>query len=509
MRKLDNKEDISLKPHQVAPIKFIKDNFGLIVFHSTGSGKTITSLVATTQFPKIKTIIICQKASKKAFNDEIERLGLDKLNYRMYTYQKIKKIMFGDIDIFKDHFVIVDEAHHLRSPTKDNMFLLSLLKYSFRLLLLTATPIINYLNDLSPLVNVVRRRDVLPEERELFNHFYFDETELEIKNEDMLKDKLKDTVSYYKMVDDINYPKFEVLEKRVFMSKPQFERYVRYIKNIIYDIDAPHIPIDILGFDYDTLNFRKRNSFLSATRQLSNIYLSSKHKSMEGITKEKYSPKIIKIVDEIQKHSYPGIVYSNFLENGIYTVARLLDQRNISFKMIKGSTSDARINSFVNEYNQNKFNILLLSSAGSESLDLKNTRQIHIVEPHWNEAKIRQVMGRAIRYKSHNDLPVKERDVKIFRWISIFPEPYLNMSADEYLVRLSKEKDQIFEKFKDIIIESSIEKTDTSIISTMKLDKIPVGSKTYNVNEFGFNKYQRTYQKIRYQYLKTKKHFYG
>ena len=60
------------------------------------------------------------------------------------------------------------------------------------------------------------------------------------------------------------------------------------------------------------------------------------------------------------------------------------------------------MNYIVNNYNEGKYKVLLLSSAGSESLDLKNTRQIHIMEPYWNEGKIIQVIGRAIRYKSHD-----------------------------------------------------------------------------------------------------------
>nr|URM62082.1 ATP dependent helicase [Mimivirus sp.] len=62
------------------------------------------------------------------------------------------------------------------------------------------------------------------------------------------------------------------------------------------------------------------------------------------------------------------------------------------------------------------------------------------MEPHWNESKITQVIGRAIRYKSHEKLPINERNVDIYRWASVFPEPYRNQSADEYLIDLSVKK---------------------------------------------------------------------
>ena len=112
----------------------------------------------------------------------------------------------------------------------------------------------------------------------------------------------------------------------------------------------------------------------------------------------------------------------------------------------------------VNNYNQGLYKVLLLSSAGSESLDLKHTRQVHIMELHWNYAKTNQVVGRAVRYQSHSNLPPNERFVDIYYWISIFPSHILNITADQYLMRISDNKIKIFNMFHDVIIESSIEK---------------------------------------------------
>ncbi|AEJ34784.1 helicase conserved C-terminal domain (PFAM) [Acanthamoeba polyphaga mimivirus] len=111
----------------------------------------------------------------------------------------------------------------------------------------------------------------------------------------------------------------------------------------------------------------------------------------------------------------------------------------------------------VNNYNNGLFKVLLISSAGSESLDLKNTRQVHIMEPHWNESKIIQVIGRSIRYGSHISLPQNERKVDIYRWISIFPNQYRNISADEYLTTLSQRKMELWNKYNQIVIDASIE----------------------------------------------------
>ena len=88
--------------------------------------------------------------------------------------------------------------------------------------------------------------------------------------------------------------------------------------------------------------------------------------------------------------------------------------------------------------------VILLSSSGAEGLDLKNTRQIHIMEPHWNNAKINQVIGRGIRYKSHEKLNKKDRNVSVYYWVS---EPELTKDkkgSDEYLYELSQNKIDVY-----------------------------------------------------------------
>ena len=41
--------------------------------------------------------------------------------------------------------------------------------------------------------------------------------------------------------------------------------------------------------------------------------------------------------------------------------------------------------------------IIMISPAGAEGINLKNVRQVHIMEPFWNEVRIEQIIGRAIR----------------------------------------------------------------------------------------------------------------
>jgi hypothetical protein len=66
--------------------------------------------------------------------------------------------------------------------------------------------------------------------------------------------------------------------------------------------------------------------------------------------------------------------------------------------------------------------ILMITSSGAEGINLKNTRFVHIVEPYWHMVRIEQVIGRARRICSHDELPEELRTVKVFLYLSVFSE---------------------------------------------------------------------------------------
>jgi SNF2 family DNA or RNA helicase len=58
--------------------------------------------------------------------------------------------------------------------------------------------------------------------------------------------------------------------------------------------------------------------------------------------------------------------------------------------------------------------VLVITKAGGEGLDLVGVNSVVILDPTWNPAGIDQIVGRAIRYKSHAHLPISERKVDIY-----------------------------------------------------------------------------------------------
>jgi hypothetical protein len=82
--------------------------------------------------------------------------------------------------------------------------------------------------------------------------------------------------------------------------------------------------------------------------------------------------------------------------------------------------------------------VVLISKAGSEGLDFKCIRQIHVLEPWYNMNRIEQIIGRGVRNMSHCALPFEKRNVQIYlhgTWMGDAME-----AADMYVYRLTERK---------------------------------------------------------------------
>lgn len=251
---------------------------------------------------------------------------------------------------------------------------------------------------------------------------------------------VKHVVSYYKPKQSIqDFPKVKTQIIKVPMSETQNKHYVAAQKKV----NSSDMELLTKGVEV-TRKTASFNAFLNATRQISNTYKG-----------ETNTPKLNKVIEFLKKNPKPAIVYSNWIENGIEPLAKMLDAEKISSLKFTGGMTDAKKQTVVENYNDGQIDVLLLSSSGGEGLDLKKTRQIHILEPHWNDAKISQVIGRGIRYKSHEDLPVDKRKVTVVHWISTPLSKVVG--TDEYLYQLSEKKLNEMKAFQDTAIKLSIE----------------------------------------------------
>ena len=121
--------------------------------------------------------------------------------------------------------------------------------------------------------------------------------------------------------------------------------------------------------------------------------------------------------------------------------------------------------------------VFIITKTGAEGITLKNIRQVHIVESHWNFVRAKQVIGRAVRYESHKELPKNERDVRIYQYVTIFGDEInelkknsrhsvsvnalitkdKNMTSDEAVYNVSKKKEKLISQIEEILDKVSID----------------------------------------------------
>jgi hypothetical protein len=113
--------------------------------------------------------------------------------------------------------------------------------------------------------------------------------------------------------------------------------------------------------------------------------------------------------------------------------------------------------------------VVIISQAGSEGLDFKSIRQVHIMEPWYNVNRLEQIIGRGVRNFSHKDLPFTKRNVQIFLYGTIL-ENAEEEAADLYVYRISELKavkiGKVTRLLKQTAVDCIINHDQTELIST-------------------------------------------
>ena len=241
-----------------------------------------------------------------------------------------------------------------------------------------------------------------------------------------------------------------------------------------------------------------------------------------------YSPKFLHILENIQDKDYSGLhlVYSQFRTSegiglltlvlnkngftqfkikknsfgiweidipeeyqgkptyGLYTGTETVEEKEIIRHIYNGEWDDipdSISNVLKSKYRNNNMGevikIFMITSSGSEGLNLRNTRYVHLVDPYWHPARAEQVIGRARRICSHKDLPVALQTVEVFIYLMIFSESQLKsdeaielkrkdlskaipktpFTSDQYLFEISELKYKLSNQMMNAIKESAFD----------------------------------------------------
>jgi len=215
-----------------------------------------------------------------------------------------------------------------------------------------------------------------------------------------------------------------------------------------------------------------------------------------------YSNKIKSITDNILNSDGIILIYSQFIDGGCIPIALALEElgftrfgtkasnlfktpprnpidaityqtkeemsnpenfKKATYTMITGEKALSPdkvfdLKNLTDEDNKNgeKIKVVIISMTGSEGIDFKNLRQVHILEPWYNLSLIEQIIGRAVRTCSHKQLPFKQRNVEIFLYGTIFRDSE-EEAADLYIYRLAELKAIQIGQISRILKESSVD----------------------------------------------------
>ena len=194
-----------------------------------------------------------------------------------------------------------------------------------------------------------------------------------------------------------------------------------------------------------------------------------------------YSCKIESIVNSIINTTGVVLVYSQYLEGGLVPLALTLEtlgysqygstksllkanpkSRSEKYIMITGDKFYSKNNAEaikaatgIQNKDGDKIKIILISKAGSEGVDFKFIRQIHIMEPWYNLNRIEQIIGRGVRTCSHKALPLEKRNVQIFMYGTLLSRD--EEAIDLYIYRLAEVKAVKIGKISRLIKKTAVD----------------------------------------------------
>ena len=489
----------------------------ILIYHHVGLGKTLSAISIAENFKDKFKIIVLTKNKLIEDNFKKELVGncsnymTDEVRRQLETEidedirKKINKKMWMDIkknysfksysglkhQELKNTVVIIDEVHNI---TGNDLFkdIFGVLKKSknTKLIMMSATPMFNSvleIYDIVKLMNVVDKETIIENNLKklvekkhvkyitLGNSMNSEEKipTLTDKGIEELKKHIKGRVSYI-MADTVSFPekiyngeniydKNSLIIYPVDMSPLQNEIYLKKIddQGTLYknasDISTMVYPDGSYGED----GFKK---YISDTNP-NNI--------LRKDNIEKYSTKLHKLLLNIEKSKGIVFIYSNFVSYGGTSLLRkFLTENGMSsfssrkrgekFVVFGDNLSQKRRSLYLEQINSEKnkngeiIKVVIGSPVVSEGVSFKNVRQIHVLDPYWNMSRIDQIIGRGVRFQSHNMLNKKNRNVNIFLYVSIFDKNKEN-SIDYIKYFISYIKDKSIQNVEHALKKASID----------------------------------------------------
>ena len=491
-----------------------KDTRGILVFHQIGAGKTCTAISIAEQFKKKLNIVVVLPAAlignfvnelrSECPGDEyisnIERKQLKKYKpgdkefeqiiirtnkriekyYTIYSYHKfIELIKLNKIKKLNDTLLIIDEVQNMISITGTFYKMLKKIinnsNDTLKMLLLSATPMFDKPIEVALTLNLLKKKEIF--DIDTFNQTYlkFKKSNMSYKAHNMKKfrKKINNLISYYRGAPPVAYPKTELKVVKCKMGSFQHKSYLTSLSTEGY-VRGSFKNVDILNLS---------QNFFLGPRMISNVafpnksigekgYYSFKDEALQLQNISEYSVKFYKMYKKINSSSGPIFVYSNFKElGGIRAFVKFLEyhgwkdyktygEGNKRFAIWTGDEPNTVKDEIKYIFNQkdnsngSKIKIMLGSPSIKEGVSLLRVEQVHIMEPYWNMSRMFQIMGRAIRFCSHKDVPKSKRFVNVYLYLATYPDI---KTVDQYIWSLAKQKNKLISEFELALKETAFD----------------------------------------------------
>ncbi len=316
--------------------------------------------------------------------------------------------------------IIIDEIHNMRNMKSRYDSIYECVLACDKLILLTATPFFNTLRDFIPIINLLYRNDRI---LDIYRKYIIVDNYTRSLNN--IAYMLRGKVSYINDKTSAYYPKVNLYKIELTMTRDFYNKYVKIIK-----------------IDKQFGKYPER--FYNGYRQAVNIL------------GESYTNQKLEKIGEIIGNNLQTLIFTNWVENGVNILSNFLEKMNITYGVITGKINPNKRMDIVEEYNNGIFQVLIITKAGSEGLDLKGTRNIIVLDPVWNPATLEQIIGRGSRYKSHFHLPISQRIVNVYLLILNSPRFAYVPSGDQLLYSILQEKEYIKNVIARVLAEISI-----------------------------------------------------
>jgi DNA or RNA helicases of superfamily II len=384
----------SLFDYQINSLSIISKNRHHFALYDTGYGKTYMACSAIRVLKFEEVIFVAPKSIHSTIKDTLQHLGVQSKKVDIITHQRFNK----DVDCL-GKFLIIDEVHNFRNhKTKRYARVLKSCRQAYKLLFMTATPLVNSMNDIKNLSKLCGESG---------------------KDVASLVPKLN---IVYKAKNDNDFPRVDIDDIRIELNEKEGRNYQNCLNNVLQDLDLELS--DRIGkiTDYFML--------------FSNAMLRVGDSGTALL-----APKIKYIKDTI--HYYDKqIIFTSWIKAGIERISQVLEESKIPFAVITGQTRDRE--KIIKNYNRDKIKVLVFSKAGSEGINLIGTNRVILLEPWWNFMQEKQAMSRAVRINSHSHLPIEERFVKVERLFVNYPLSIDYLLKNRYIDKKKTMSDNFF-----------------------------------------------------------------